>query len=63
LSNEVIGGFMKNNFSVMENFVNNKDFSRALYKELSFLEKDGKFDESIQEMEIRNDRNLWIQLS
>lgn len=54
---------MKNNFSVMENFVNNKDFSRALYKELSFLEKDGKFDESIQEMEIRNDRNLWIQLS
>jgi hypothetical protein len=38
---------MKNNFSVVENFINNKDFSRALYKELSYLERDGKFDEAL----------------
>lgn len=54
---------MKNNFSIIENFINNKDFSRTLYSELSFLEKEGKFEEPLGEHEIRSDRTFWVSLS
>ena len=39
------------------------DFVRALYKELHYLSLEGKFEEMIQEQEVRNDRCLWVTLS
>ena len=44
LLNDSIKNLHENNYTVQEGFVNNKDFIRRLYKELNFLERDGKFD-------------------
>ena len=49
LPGDAIKGIIENNYCLIQNFVNNKDFARKLYEELSFLERDGRFDEPIQE--------------
>lgn len=36
---------MNNGWSVMNKFINNIDFCKSLYKELDFLERDGRFEE------------------
>ena len=36
---------------------------RELFKELNYLSLEGKFEESIQEMQTRTDRSFWISLN
>lgn len=62
LKNETIADLMKNNFAIQKNFMG-IDFLRDLYKELSYLELEAKFEESIQEANFRNDRTMWISLN
>ena len=54
---------MKEGYGLMDPFLKNLDFSLALFKELNFLEKDGKFEEPLQELTIRQDKIFWINLS
>lgn len=36
---------MNTGWSIMNKFINNNDYCHALYKELDFLERDGRFEE------------------
>ena len=63
LPSEALSAIDKLNYAVIKGFINNRDFSRKLYKELNYLEIDGKFDEAINEKNVRSDRILWISLS
>ena len=44
---------MKKGHGYMNPFIKNKDFTRALFKELDYLERDGRFEDQIQESGIR----------
>lgn len=48
-------------WSVMDKFIKNIDFPSALYRELDFLERDGRFEEVLGEQ--RDDKTLWLTLS
>lgn len=54
---------MSKNYALQSNFINNRDFLRDLYKELHYLSLESKFEEMIQEMEVRTDRAFWVSLS
>lgn len=44
-------------------FIKNVDFTRKFFNECVFLEKDGRFEESLQEQHVREDKILWVNLS
>ena len=44
LPSEALAAIDKLNYAVIKGFINNRDFSRKLYKEVNYLEMDGKFD-------------------
>lgn len=39
------------------------DFARSVFKECDFLERDGRFEDPLQEEGIREDKILWLHLS
>ncbi|KAM3142275.1 hypothetical protein pb186bvf_005684 [Paramecium bursaria] len=63
LSGPFIESLMKKGHGQMNPFIKNKDFTRALFKELDYLERDGRFEDQIQESGIRQDKTLWVTLS
>jgi len=63
LTKETINEVMVKGFTSIKNYIEDDKILPLLFKELNFLEMDGRFDESVQESSIRTDRNLWISLS
>lgn len=54
---------MNRGYGVQIPFIKNLDFARAFYKECDYLEKDGRFEEPLQEQGIRDDKILWVTLT
>lgn len=62
LQAETIANLMSGNVGVQSRFVNNLDFPEQLYRELDYLERDGRFEENLQEEHIRQDKTLTLCL-
>ena len=63
LKAETLSNLSTKGYAVQKDFLLGIDMQRELFKELNYLSLEGKFDESIQEMQTRTDRSLWISLS
>ena len=63
LNPEFIESLMKKGYGVQIPFIKNIDFPRVFFKECDYLERDGRFEEPLQEGSIRDDKILWITLS
>ncbi|KRX11086.1 hypothetical protein PPERSA_05195 [Pseudocohnilembus persalinus] len=62
LSPDSLKQLHEDNYTIIPNFTKNLDYVRALYKELRFIERDGRFDFPAGEEELRNDKILWLDL-
>ncbi|CAK78632.1 unnamed protein product (macronuclear) [Paramecium tetraurelia] len=62
LSADFMYDLMNTGWSVMNKFINNNDYCHALFKELDFLERDGRFEEVQTELQ-RDDKTFWLTLS
>lgn len=63
LQSSTIEKLMTKHFAFQSDFINNRDFVRDLYKELHYLSLESKFEEMIQEFEVRSDRSFWVSLN
>jgi len=63
LKSDTIENLVKKDYAFQKNFIGSRDFLRDLYKELHYLVLETKFEEMIQEKDIRSDRCLWVSLS
>jgi hypothetical protein len=54
---------MKKGYGVQTSFIRNIEFARMFYKECDYLERDGRFEEPLQEGNIREDKVLWVTLT
>lgn len=63
LHSQTIIDLLDKGFSIQKNFIGNKESVLGLYSELNYLEKEAKFEEFINEENMRTDRALNITLS
>ncbi|KAL4468293.1 hypothetical protein ABPG72_015829 [Tetrahymena utriculariae] len=63
LSKESLSEFMTKGYTYIKKYVNAEKYVKNLYKELNYLEMDGRFDEpSMNDSKTRSDRLLWLTL-
>lgn len=63
IPNDALESLHQKNYALIKNFMQSKEFCRELYKELLLLEKEGRFEQPIQEQTIRQDKVLWVGLN